>query len=63
MTMNLAKHRLLTGPEVAELFRVSPSTVSRWADEDKLPFVRATDTSHRRYRWEDVARLLESRVN
>jgi excisionase family DNA binding protein len=34
--------------EVADLLHVSPKTVSRWAKEGKLPFLR-TLGGHRRY--------------
>ena len=34
--------------EVAELLHVSPKTVSRWAKEGKLPFLK-TLGGHRRY--------------
>jgi excisionase family DNA binding protein len=34
--------------EVADLLHVSPKTVSRWAKEGKLPFLR-TMGGHRRY--------------
>ncbi|HJU03126.1 MAG TPA: helix-turn-helix domain-containing protein [Actinomycetes bacterium] len=34
--------------EVAELLSVSPKTVSRWAKEGKLPFLK-TLGGHRRY--------------
>jgi len=40
--------RLLTRAEVAEVFHVSPSTVTRWAEAGKLPVVK-TLGGHRRY--------------
>ena len=40
--------RLLTRAEVAEIFRVAPSTVTRWAEAGKLPSVK-TLGGHRRY--------------
>jgi excisionase family DNA binding protein len=40
--------RLLTRAEVAEIFQVSPSTVTRWAEAGKLPSVK-TLGGHRRY--------------
>jgi excisionase family DNA binding protein len=39
---------LLTGPEVAAMFRVDPKTVSRWAGSNKLPSVR-TPGGHLRF--------------
>ena len=39
---------LLTPAEVASLFRVTPKTVTRWAEAGKLPVVR-TLGGHRRF--------------
>ena len=44
--------------EVAELLSVSPKTVSRWAKEGKLPFVK-TLGGHRRYPEAEIRELLE----
>lgn len=41
-------NRLLSRAEVAEIFQVSPSTVTRWAEAGKLPVVK-TLGGHRRY--------------
>jgi excisionase family DNA binding protein len=48
---------LLTPGEVAELFRVGPSTVARWADTGYLASIR-TPGGHRRFRRADVDALL-----
>jgi excisionase family DNA binding protein len=48
---------LLTG-EVAGLLSVTPKTVSRWAKEGKLPFVR-TLGGHRRYPEAEIRDLAE----
>ncbi|HLS48407.1 MAG TPA: BldC family transcriptional regulator [Actinomycetaceae bacterium] len=48
---------LLTPGEVADLFRVNPKTVTRWANAGKLTPVR-TLGGHRRYRRSEVERLL-----
>jgi excisionase family DNA binding protein len=48
---------LLTPSEVAELFRVAPRTVTRWAAEGRLTAIR-TLGGHRRYRRLDVEELL-----
>lgn len=48
---------LLTPGEVARLFGVDPKTVSRWADAGKLEAMR-TLGGHRRYRADEVKRLL-----
>ena len=50
--------RLLTPAEVAQLFRVHPKTVSRWASAGKLSAVR-TLVGHRRYRASEVYALLD----
>jgi excisionase family DNA binding protein len=43
--------------EVAELLSVSPKTVSRWAKEGKLPFLK-TLGGHRRYPEAHIRELL-----
>jgi excisionase family DNA binding protein len=48
---------LLTPGEVATIFKVKPPTVTRWANEGRLPSVR-TPGGHRRYRESDVNKLL-----
>lgn len=50
---------LLTPGEVAVLFRVDSKTVSRWAKEGKIPCIR-TLGGHRRFRQEDVDRLMST---
>ena len=40
--------RLLTRTEVAEIFQVAPSTITRWAEAGKLPSIK-TLGGHRRY--------------
>jgi excisionase family DNA binding protein len=47
----------LTPAEVAQLFRVDPKTVTRWARAGKLSSVR-TLGGHRRYRASEIRRLL-----
>ena len=39
--------RFLTRAEVAELFQVSPSTITRWAEAGKLPSVKTLGGHHR----------------
>jgi copper chaperone CopZ len=41
-------HRLLTRAQVAAIFQVSPSTITRWAEAGMLPVVK-TLGGHRRY--------------
>ena len=50
---------LLTPAEVAEIFRVDPKTVTRWARAGKLTAIR-TLGGHRRYRQSEVQALLRS---
>lgn len=58
---NLAKPTsppaLLTPAEVAVMFRVDPKTITRWARTGQLTAVR-TLGGHRRYRHQEVTRLL-----
>ena len=51
-------NRLLTRTEVARIFRVSPSTITRWAEEGKLPAIK-TLGGHRRYEAKVVMKLAE----
>jgi excisionase family DNA binding protein len=49
--------RLLTPAEVAALFRVDAKTVTRWAQEGRLTFIR-TLGGHRRYYEAEVRALM-----
>lgn len=51
--------RLLTPAEVANIFRVDPKTVTKWADSGKLSTIR-TLGGHRRYREAEVLAVLEA---
>lgn len=55
---NTAKSRLLTPGEVAEVFRVDPKTVTRWAAAGRIGSIR-TPGGHRRFREDEVRSLLE----
>ncbi|HEV7686876.1 MAG TPA: BldC family transcriptional regulator [Acidimicrobiia bacterium] len=55
----MADTELLTPAEVAEMFRVNPKTVTRWARAGKISAVR-TLGGHRRYRASDIRRFLEA---
>ena len=44
--------------EVADILHVSPKTVSRWAKEGKLPFLK-TLGGHRRYPAADIRQLAD----
>jgi excisionase family DNA binding protein len=48
----------LRAAEVADLLHVSPKTVSRWAKEGKLPFLK-TLGGHRRYPAAEIRNLAE----
>ena len=50
---------LLTPAEVAQLFRVNPKTVTRWARAGKLTAIR-TLGGHRRFRASEIKRCLEA---
>ena len=50
--------RYLRPAEVADLLQVSPKTVSRWAKEGRLPFLR-TLGGHRRYPAAEIRQLAE----
>lgn len=49
--------RLLRPAEVAKFFSVTARTVSRWAEEGKLPYV-VTPGGHRRFRFAEVRQVL-----
>jgi excisionase family DNA binding protein len=53
--------RLLTRAEVAEIFQVSPSTITRWAEAGKLPSVK-TLGGHRRYEAKAVIALAQQLI-
>jgi excisionase family DNA binding protein len=56
-SITIAHESLLTPSEVAEMFRVDPKTVTRWAQAGRLSSVR-TLGGHRRYREAEVRGLL-----
>ena len=51
--------RYLRTAQVAELLHVSPKTVSRWAQEGRLPYVR-TLGGHRRYPDAEIRELVKT---
>jgi excisionase family DNA binding protein len=51
--------RLLTPAEVAEMFRVNPKTVTRWARTGRLQAIK-TIGGHRRYRLSEVRKAVEA---
>ena len=62
MKQNGDDNKLLTPAEVAEMFRVDPKTVTRWAKTGKLSSIR-TLGGHRRYWESEVRGLLEASSN
>jgi excisionase family DNA binding protein len=52
-----AAERLLTPGEVAEMFRVDPKTVTRWASAGRIGSIR-TPGGHRRFKESEVKALL-----
>ena len=50
--------RYLHPAEVAAILQVSPKTVSRWAKDGKLPFLK-TLGGHRRYPTVEIRQLVE----
>jgi excisionase family DNA binding protein len=50
---------LLTPGQVAEMFKVNPKTVTRWARAGKITAIR-TLGGHRRYKAEEIRALLNS---
>jgi excisionase family DNA binding protein len=57
MTTHPAQPRYLRSGQVAKLMGLSPKTVSRYAKEGKLPYVR-TLGGHRRYSKAEIDKLL-----
>jgi excisionase family DNA binding protein len=54
--------KLLTPGEVAELFKVNPKTVTRWARAGKISAIR-TIGGHRRFRADEVRAFLDGELN
>lgn len=52
-----APEKLLTPGEVAQMFRVDPKTVTRWASAGKIGSIK-TPGGHRRFRESEVLHLL-----
>lgn len=56
MTDYIKTPHLLTAGEVAELFKVDPKTVTRWAQAGKLPHFK-TLGGHRRFNEEEILEI------
>jgi excisionase family DNA binding protein len=61
MSTRVEGPKLLTPAEVAQLFRVDPKTITRWAKDGKLDCIR-TLGGHRRYRQDQVEQLLRGPI-
>ena len=59
MASTSAEPRYLRTAQVAELLHVSPKTVSRWAQEGRLPYLR-TLGGHRRYPDAEIRALVQT---
>lgn len=57
---DMPEEHLLTPKQVAELFRVSPKTVHRWATNGQIKAIKTPGGHFRIYR-EDVERILRER--
>ena len=53
--------KLLTPGEVAELFKVNPKTVTRWARAGKITAIR-TLGGHRRFRADEIGAFLNNEL-
>jgi excisionase family DNA binding protein len=53
----VAPDEIMTPAEVARALRVDPKTVTRWANQGKIPFA-LTPGGHRRFRADDVEAFL-----
>jgi excisionase family DNA binding protein len=54
-----ATNSLLTPNEVADIFRVNPKTVTRWAQSGKISAIR-TLGGHRRFHADEVRAFLDA---
>ena len=61
IAMKVTERQLLSSREVAELLRISPATVSRWAKSGKLASLR-TPGGHARFSRPEVERVLRLRA-
>lgn len=55
------KTKLLRIKEAAEMLGVNPQTLRRWDNEGRLKAVRIGKRQDRRYKSEDIQRLIESK--
>ncbi len=53
--------KLLTPSEVADLFKVNPKTVTRWARAGKITAIR-TLGGHRRFHADEIRRIFDGEL-
>lgn len=53
---------LLTVREVSDLLRVAPLTIKRWGKRGRLPAIRINSRGDRRFKREDVLKLLNHQL-
>ena len=58
--VNNDQKELLNINEVAELFGVHPETVRRWDNEGKLKAIRIGEFGHRKYRKDDIEKIINT---
>lgn len=61
MSTRVEGPKLLTPAEVAQLFRVDPKTITRWAKAGKITSIW-TVGGHRRYYLEEIEKLLANQT-
>lgn len=57
------KIKLLRIREAAELLGINPETLRRWDNEGRLKAIRIGKRQDRRYRPEDVQKIIEGKTN
>lgn len=55
--------KLLRIREAAELLGVNPETLRRWDNEGRLKAIRIGKRQDRRYKMEDVQKIIEGKTN
>jgi excisionase family DNA binding protein len=56
----LSLPKLLTISEAAEILNVHPETLRRWDNKGKLKAIKINERGDRRYKPEDIERMLEN---
>lgn len=58
---NSKETKLISLREAARILGVNPQTLRRWDDSNKLKAVRVGDRKDRKYKAEDVIKMLEQK--